>query len=591
MLDNFNRRVDSILKSISDRNNLQLVFNDKSAFPVFLSENSLVINTSLLKQIANKNKVKDVRGFIYDEAAKALYSDQALSKFLLEYQTFGTKAEDVYKEIFKTIEGIRVRKEFHKSIFEGADSDLREFADKNTKDNINPKDSDINNGQNLLAHLEAHGNSSIEKNPELVEELTDFNRAVSDAMSTEHSAKIASDFFSKYYKSFEKEKSEDKDKGEGDGEGEGTGSPTGFSPQDLENAERHRRDSKSKADAFKLGSGLFSKDTREPRIPEELKFSMQAGRYGVFESVVDSVGHVRDFAHKKVSYTTYMSIKGNLENSIGTLSRKLKNLFILRNKNKFQPNFRSGPLLNINNISRILEDREDVFLKRDKENKKDICATLLVDISGSMNDYIQEDSMKHRPKYQAALDCTIVFAEIFHKLNIPFEILAFTTDRMNDKYTDIKGKYYKSKDRAKMVNNTRIEPLQHLVFKDYNKAYDVETKSMLPTIHGMGNNFDAEAVLWAYERIKKRPNKDKFIFVISDGAPNGDNVRDDLNYGFTKDVIQAVSNKVNLIGIGFGTYHVKEFYRNYVFMDDFKKSQDQFLKLLTKVILDKNTKL
>ena len=82
-------------------------------------------------------------------------------------------------------------------------------------------------------------------------------------------------------------------------------------------------------------------------------------------------------------------------------------------------------------------------------------------------------------------------------------------------------------------------------------------------------NVDGEALLWAQNRLNKRPEQRKILMVISDGAPVDDSTlsTNSTNYLDThlRDVIKKVetSSETELIAIGIG-HDVTRYYKKAV---------------------------
>lgn len=159
-----------------------------------------------------------------------------------------------------------------------------------------------------------------------------------------------------------------------------------------------------------------------------------------------------------------------------------------------------------------------IFDKRKEKGKtKDVAIFLLVDLSGSMSGR----------KVEQARITSVIFAEALTALNVPFYIMGFTADR-----------------GAEAV---------HIHYVDWsNKKSDRES---IASMQAGGNNFDGYSIRYAGEVLKKRPENNKLLFVISDGEPACQKYRGGRDVGIsdTANAIKEVKKSANTFGIAFGT--------------------------------------
>lgn len=142
----------------------------------------------------------------------------------------------------------------------------------------------------------------------------------------------------------------------------------------------------------------------------------------------------------------------------------------------------------------------------DAESRNDTVVSLLFDQSGSM-------------RGQKALFCTAaadVCQEFLAGLGLKVEVLGFTTLRW-------KG----GRSRRRWIwqgcarDPGRLNDLLHVVYRDASDnrvstggpAYD---QMLRPDLYK--ENIDGEALLWAAERLRARPEQRKILIVVSDGA-------------------------------------------------------------------------
>ena len=108
-------------------------------------------------------------------------------------------------------------------------------------------------------------------------------------------------------------------------------------------------------------------------------------------------------------------------------------------------------------------------------------------------------------------------------------------------------------------------------------------------------NIDGEAILWAYNRIKKRNEERKIIMIISDGAPVDDSTLS-VNSGdyLEKHLKQTVkwieeNSNIEILAVGIG-HDVTRYYKRAIKITDVQELGDVMINQLTKLFSEKNNK-
>lgn len=148
--------------------------------------------------------------------------------------------------------------------------------------------------------------------------------------------------------------------------------------------------------------------------------------------------------------------------------------------------------------------------KREKQTDfRDTVVSILIDNSGSM---------RGRPIALAAM-CTDILAKTLERCGVKVEILGFTTRAW---------KGGKSRDlwieNGRVAHPGRLNDLRHIVYKNADAPLRRAHKNFgLMLKEGiLKENIDGEALVWAHNRIARRPEQRKILLVISDGAPVDD---------------------------------------------------------------------
>ena len=96
------------------------------------------------------------------------------------------------------------------------------------------------------------------------------------------------------------------------------------------------------------------------------------------------------------------------------------------------------------------------------------------------------------------------------------EILGFTTTQLHG------GEILEDwKHQGATDSPGRLNGLRHIIYKAADTPYRAARKSFGLMLHKelLKQNIDGEALLWAHQRLLKRPEQRKILMVISDGAP------------------------------------------------------------------------
>lgn len=201
--------------------------------------------------------------------------------------------------------------------------------------------------------------------------------------------------------------------------------------------------------------------------------------------------------------------------------------------------------------------------------------SVLIDHSGSMRG----------DRVPMAMMIAASVSQLALKLNLPFEVLGFTTAKWRG--DPIRGLWIS---RGKPKSPGRLCALRHIIYSDY------KTKR-LPYFHAMflpdilKENVDGEAILWAAERARRIDTKRHLIVVVSDGAPVDDSTIASNHPNFLTEHVIAVlaemakDETLSVIGVGLD-YSVHRFYELSIRLKFFGDIEKLFLPFLTKQISD-----
>ena len=186
--------------------------------------------------------------------------------------------------------------------------------------------------------------------------------------------------------------------------------------------------------------------------------------------------------------------------------------------------------------------------------------TLLLDHSGSLN---------KEKRTSTALAVVDSISTILCRLNLPVEILGFTTDSWHGGQS---RKEWIKKGRPE--NPGRLCDLLHLIYRTHDDREMFEVKNLRHFLREelLKENIDGEALAWAEARLKQRPEDNKILIQISDGAPadSATVLANTPSYlvDHHRDVIKSIegSAEVDLYGIGLG-YDVDQYFAQSIRID------------------------
>ena len=187
---------------------------------------------------------------------------------------------------------------------------------------------------------------------------------------------------------------------------------------------------------------------------------------------------------------------------IAKLANKLQRQLLAKQNRAWEFDLEEGQL-DSSKLPRIIIDPfNSLSFKKEKELEfKDTIVTLLIDNSGSM---------RGRPITIAAI-CADILSRTLERCAVKVEILGFTTK--NWKGGQSREKWNTTK---KISNPGRLNDLRHIIYKSADAPWRQSKKNIgLMLKEGLlKENIDGEAILWAYNRIKKRKEERKILWLF-----------------------------------------------------------------------------
>jgi cobaltochelatase CobT len=264
----------------------------------------------------------------------------------------------------------------------------------------------------------------------------------------------------------------------------------------------------------------------------------------------------------------------SMHGAIGRLANRLQRRLLAQQSRSWEFDLEEG-LLDCARLSRVVTNpMAPLTFKMEKETEfRDTVVSLLIDNSGSM---------RGRPIMVAAMSGDIL-ARTLERCGVRTEILGFTTRAWKGGQS---REAWLSQDRPSMPG--RLNDLRHIVYKTADMPYRRARNNLgLMLREGLlKENVDAEALLWAHQRLLARPEQRRILMVISDGAPVDDSTlsANPRNY-LERHLIDVVNwmeakSEVDIIAIGIG-HDVARYYQRAVTISDAEQLGSTMLEQLT----------
>ena len=272
-----------------------------------------------------------------------------------------------------------------------------------------------------------------------------------------------------------------------------------------------------------------------------------------------------------------------LKNFISKLANKLQRKLLAKQNRSWNFDLEEG-LLDTSKLTRVILDPfNSLSFKKEKDVEfKDTLVTILIDNSGSM---------RGKPISVAAI-CADILSRTLERCSVKVEILGFTTKHWKGGSS---REMWMNKGKPKFPG--RLNDLRHIIYKSADTPWRQAKKNIgLMLKEGLlKENIDGEALKWAYEKMAKRKEERKILMVISDGAPVDDstlstNTSDYLETNL-KNVVKWIekSSNIELLAIGIG-HDVTRYYSKAIKIADVQDLGDVMINQLTDLFVEKNKK-
>ncbi len=265
-----------------------------------------------------------------------------------------------------------------------------------------------------------------------------------------------------------------------------------------------------------------------------------------------------DLQQWRTALDQHIDVHGRL---VRRLAGRLQRVLLARQRRHWQFDLDEG-ILDSARLSRVVSDPlMPLSFKAESEMAfRNTTITLLIDNSRSM---------LGRPIMIAAA-CADILARTLERCGVSVEILGFTTVHLHGGESTERWKQL-----GEPANPGRLNDLRHIIYKSADTPYRLARRNLGLMLDRdiLKQNIDGEALIWAHQRLMKRPEQRRILMTISDGAPVDTSTlgANDGDY-LAKHLQQVIddierANQVELLAIGIG-HDVSRFYEQAVSVFD-----------------------
>jgi cobalamin biosynthesis protein CobT len=206
-----------------------------------------------------------------------------------------------------------------------------------------------------------------------------------------------------------------------------------------------------------------------------------------------------------------------------------------------------------------------VFYTKSEADEIDTAVGILVDQSGSMG----SDN-----KIIIAKQSAYAVSETFHRLHIPHAVWGFDNRNYAGSST------YEDTDLYNRFTSLDID-----IFKRFDEPLP-KVRGRFNKMRAQGDNTDGEAVQWAIEQLRARPESRKILIVLSDGHPACSNSDFSvLNQHLKETVMGARKYGVEVFGLGIVSNAVSYFYPDFEVIKAVEELPKAMFKMLRKYLM------
>ncbi|GFE85287.1 cobaltochelatase CobT-related protein [Steroidobacter agaridevorans] len=328
-----------------------------------------------------------------------------------------------------------------------------------------------------------------------------------------------------------------------------------------EEAQRPQFPESAVVQAEALHVDILRRISNEPRgriVPRATGSEAGEAGYRVFtrefDAVVDASSLIDDAKRRELTHR-FEDLSAASRGNISRWAHRLQRYLLSRQRRSWTFDCEEG-LLDAGRLARVVCDPllPLLFKQETDTDWPETAVTILIDNSGSM---------RGLPIVIASV-CAEQLGAVLERCGVTTEILGFTTQRWRGG---------RSRERwiaeRRPPNPGRLTDLNHIIYKSADVQWRHARRKLIAMLDEslLKENVDGEALLWAHQRLRRRPERRKILMVISDGAPLDDATLSANDFGYLdrhlRSVIESLETdgSIELLAIGIG-HDVGSYYAN-----------------------------
>lgn len=263
-------------------------------------------------------------------------------------------------------------------------------------------------------------------------------------------------------------------------------------------------------------------------------------------------------------FSTYEEFKKQTHGVVAVLKNKLNRLLMSRKRSRWEGGKRNG-VINPATLHMAVQGTSDKLYRHRREGARiNTAVSILVDLSGSMGG----------GKIRKATETAVLLAETLNLTNIPFEILGFSGDHRHSR-------------EGSRFGFDRYGSLDMFYFKLFSENLSQKVKRRIGSMTNLAQNYDGESVRFAANRLLRRPERKKVLFVLSDGEPCARYCKKSILSPHLKQVCSELEKVKDfyLCAFGIETDAPKNFYKNHVVVNDLNELPKTLMESLYRAFL------
>lgn len=274
--------------------------------------------------------------------------------------------------------------------------------------------------------------------------------------------------------------------------------------------------------------------------------------------------------------TSYRDLLEQVRPHVSGLRQKLLSTLRAKSQNQLAPS-QNGTILNKRKLHQICLDAPcSPFMTKTEATSNDVALSLLIDQSGSMAGQ----------KIQLAQQCAILLAETMSQLELPLEVIGFSTRYSHSFLAEMRKT--EGMDTAQIEKEfARYLPTWHVIYKSFREPFR-KCRGRFATMAAQHYTPLNESVLLAGKRLMDVRTSRRILIVLTDGSVY-------LGTKETTPVAQrnlqdnlALLHKagIEVIAIGIKTGYVQDVFPRSIVVEDLSQLPIQFYQLLSRKLIE-----